>query len=137
MSNEPDERIERLAREKLDGKSYSAIRQELSDAGMGDEEIGALIRRVDERVLDAATKQGVADRGKQWYRSGLILAVAGLTLVIVYKAGLILNNMQALLVYSPFFAGILLMLYGRSFLRKQYNPAGKSPGAIRKRRPYK
>ena len=129
--------IEELVRRKMAGTSYSIIRSELSESGFSAEEISRLIRKVDERVLEETMHQGRLGKGRQWYLFGLILAVAGVVLTIAYKAGMIFSSLPALLIYSPFFAGILVMLYGRSLLRKQGSPEQKDPGAIRKRRPYK
>lgn len=129
-------RIEELAREKLGGKSYSEIREELKSEGMAAVEISKLIRQVDEKVLKETLEQGSQEKIQQWYRWGLVLAVAGLILSIGYNAGMILSRFPALLVYSPFLAGILLMFYGRMQQRKKPDPKG-GPGAIRKKRPYK
>ena len=137
METDPDPRIEVLAREKLEGKSYSKIREELGASGMAPVEIGRLIRQVDERVLRETRELGDKQRKPQWYRLGLILAVAGLLLYIAYKAGMILTHLPALLVYSPFLAGILLMFYARMLQRKKSEPIPKGPGPIRKKRPYK
>jgi hypothetical protein len=137
MNNAFENRIEGLAREKMAGKSYSTIREELSESGMTAEEISHLIQRVDELVLSDTIKQGDPDRAQQWYRFGLILAVTGLILSIAYNAGIILENLPAILIYSPFFAGILVMVYGRFLQRKQSTPEDSGTGAIRRRRPYK
>jgi hypothetical protein len=137
METDPDPRIEVLAREKLEGKSYSKIREELGASGMPPEEIGRLIRQVDERVLRQTLEMGDKQRKLQWYRLGLILAVAGLLLSIAYKRGMILTHLPALAVYSPFLAGILLMLYGKMLRRKNPDPIPKGPSPIRKKRPYK
>ena len=104
---------------------------------MAAEEISQLIRQVDERVLRETLEQGSRQKKQQWYRWGLILAVAGLILSIAYNAGMILGRIPALLVYSPFLAGILLMFYGRMLLRKKSAPPSSSLGPIRKKRPYK
>ena len=137
MSTVSESKIEELAREKMDGKSYSTIREELAESGMSDEEISSLIRQVDEQVLSETVKQGDRHRAQQWYRTGLILAVIGLILSISHNAGIILENLPALLIYSPFFAGILVMIYGRFQQRKQSIPSDSGTGAIRSRRPYK
>jgi hypothetical protein len=137
MSTGDDSRIDKLAREKMEGKSYSDIRQDLSDSGMGDEEIKRLIRQVDERVLSETVRQGTKDRTQQWYRLGLILAICGLVLSIAYNAGIILDSLPALLIYSPFFAGILVMVYARILQRKKTAPTDNCTGAIRRKRPYK
>ena len=137
MDRDPDNRIEELVREKLEGKSYSKIREELKEAGMAAEEISQLIRQVDERVLKETVEQGKGQRIQQWYRLGLVLAVAGLILSIAYNAGMILTHLPAMAVYSPFIAGILLMFYGRMMQRKRSDPTPRDPGPIRKKRPYK
>ena len=137
MSTGSESRIEELAREKMEGKSYSSIRNELAESGMNDGEISSLLRQVDERVLGETVKQGDRDRAQQWYRTGLILAVIGLILSIAYNSGIILAYLPALLIYSPFFAGILVMFYGRSLRKKQSASTDNGTGAIRRKRPYK
>lgn len=137
METDSDPRIKDLARQKLDGKTYTRIREELKSSGMAKEEIHILLRKVDERVLREAVEEGKRQRKPQWYRWGLILAVAGLVLSIAYNAGLVLRGLPALAVYSPFVAGILLMFYGRMSQRKKIDPTPRTPGPIRKRRPYK
>ena len=137
MSTGSENRIEELAREKMEGKSYSSIRNELAESGMSEVDIKDLIRQVDERVLGETVKQGDRDRTQQWYRTGLILAVIGLILSIAYNAGIILAYLPALLIYSPFFAGILVMLYGRSLRKKQSASTDNGTGAIRRKRPFK
>jgi len=137
MSTGSESRIEELAREKMEGKSYSSIRNELAESGMNDGEISSLLRQVDERVIGETVKQGDRDRAQQWYRTGLILAVIGLILSIAYNAGIILAYLPALLIYSPFFAGILVMFYGRSLRKKQSASTDNGTGAIRRKRPFK
>ena len=136
MDMDSNPRIEELAREKLGGKSYSEIREELKSEGMTTGEISQLIRQVDEKVLKETLEQGSQQKIQQWYRWGLVLAVAGLILSIGYNAGMILKRFPALLVYSPFLAGILLMFYGRMQQRKKPDRTD-GPGPIRKKRPYK
>jgi hypothetical protein len=137
MSKVTESKIEELAREKMEGKSYSTIRDELSESGMADSEITNLIRQVDEQVLSQTLNQASPDRAQQWYRSGLILAVVGLILTIAFNAGIILKNLPAMVIYSPFLAGILVMAYGRYQQKKQSAPSETGTGAIRRKRPYK
>ena len=137
MSVDHDSRIESLAKQKMDGKSYSAIREELAASGMSDEEIRKLIRQVDERVLNKTVQDSAKEKVQLWYRIGLIVAIGGLVLSIAYNAGLVLRSFPAWLAYSPFLAGIVLMIYARALQRKQSGPQDTGTGAIRKRRPYK
>ena len=137
MEADPDHRIKELAREKLEGKSYSKIREDLFASGMSEEEVSRLIRQVDERVLEETLEQGKRQGAMQWYRWGLALAVAGLILSILYNAGILFAQLPALAVYSPFLAGILLMFYGRMMQRRRPASSSRSLGRIRKKRPYK
>ena len=132
-----DNSIETLVREKLGGKSYSTIRDELKEAGMSDEEITVLLRQVDEKVLNETVKQGGRMKIRQWYRIGLFLALTGLILTVAYNAGMLLRSIPAWLAYSPFFAGIVVMIYSRTLQRRQSDPPDDGSGPIRKRRPYK
>ena len=137
MDTSKDSRIEALVREKMGGKSYSHIREELAESGMPDEEIKKLIRQVDERVLSETMQDGTKERVRLWYRAGLIVAIGGLALSIAYNAGLTLRSLPAWVAYSPFFVGIVVMIYARALQRKQSDPQDTGTGAIRKRRPYK
>jgi hypothetical protein len=138
MTESVDEsRLDELAREKLEGRSYSDIRNELSESGMTAEEISRLIRKVDEKVLGETVHQGLMDRAGQWYRAGLILAILGLVFSVLFNAGNLLERLPAILVYTPFFAGIVVMIYGRYLQRKPSGPSRPSTGAIRRKRPYK
>lgn len=137
MDRDPENRIEALTREKLEGKSYAKIREELRASGMEEEEIGRLIRQVDERVLKETLEQGERQRSPSYYRWGLVLAVAGLILSILYNAGLVLTQLPAWAAYSPFLAGILLMFYARMMQRKKSSSPSRNPGPIRRKRPYK
>ena len=138
MTESVDEsRLDELAREKLEGRSYSDIRNELAESGMTAEEISRLIRKVDEKVLGETVHQGLMDRAGQWYRAGLILAILGLVFSVLFNAGILLERLPAILVYTPFFAGIVVMIYGRYLQRKPSGPSRPSTGAIRRKRPYK
>lgn len=132
-----EELIEELVRDKLEGISYSVIRARLSARGMTPEQIRSLIRQVDEKVLQAATSEGGSIRARQWYRGGFALAIGGLLVAVAFNAGLILEGRPALLVYSPFIAGILVMFYGRMLQRRNPGSGKERPGAIRRKRPFK
>lgn len=137
MNDISKDRLEELSTQKLEGKSYSEIRNDLAGNGLNPEEISKVIRQVDEIVLKAETEMKHTAKARQWHRTGLVLALIGLLLSIAYNAGYILMGFPAWLVYSPFFAGILLMFYGRMQQRKQPGVYQKGPGRIRRKRPYK
>ena len=137
MAEPTDNRIEALARQKLEGKSYSEIRADLMDSGLSETEVSSLIRQVDKKVLQEAVEGNRTDRAGQLYRVGLVFAVGGLIISIVFNLGVIPVNLPALVVYTPFIAGILLMFYGRMQQRKKPPAQAKGPGPIRRRRPFK
>lgn len=137
MAEPTDNRIESLARQKLEGKSYGEIRAELLGSGLSETDVSRLIRQVDEKVLEETVTFSRTDRAGQFYRVGLVFAIGGLILSILFNLGLVAVNLPALAVYSPFIAGILLMFYGRMQQRKQPPVQAKGPGPIRSRRPFK
>ena len=137
MEDSTKEKIEELARQKRDGKSYSEIRTELHESGISREEISNLLRKVDEKVLENPMGRIVADQPRKWYRTGVILASIGLIISIAFNAGIILNDLPAMAAYTPFFAGIILMLYGKLLQRRKTPKPETGPGPIRKKRPYK
>lgn len=133
----PDSTIEELVQKKLDGASYTEIRSRLKADGFDEEDIRMAIRIIDERVLEAEVNQRYVGRARQWYRVGFFLAVLGLVITLSSNQGIILENTPRWLVYSPFFAGIVLMFYGRMSQRRQREIYDKGPGRIRRKRPYK
>lgn len=137
MDKLPENTIEEFILQKLEGKSYSDIRARLTESGLSEEAVTEAIKEIDEKVLLAEIEQGHRDRSRSWNRIGLILAIVGLLLTIGSNAGIILKGAPRLLIYSPFFAGILLMIYGRMLQRKQSDPFNRGPGRIRSKRPYK
>jgi len=129
--------IEELYHQKLEGKSYSEIRANLAATGLKPEEIGTIIRKVDERVLKSETENRSAAKAAQFHRVGVFLAVTGLLITIGFNTGIIRTGLPPWLVYSPFLAGILMMFYGRMLQRKKSEPIYKAAGRIRTKRPYK
>ena len=137
MDKLPESIIQELVEQKLSGVSYSEIRSRLGERGLSEEEIRKTIRQIDEKVLQAEIGEKHRVKTRQWYFTGLFLAVVGLILTIGANRGLILENRPKWIVYIPFFSGILLMFYGRMSQRKQPELFEKGPGRIRKRRPFK
>ena len=137
MKQLPEETIDELVQQKLDGVDYSVIRARLADLGLSKDEIKDIILKVDERVLRAEVEQSRQRRSRSWYIAGLVLAVAGLLLSAGSNAGLILTGTPRWVVYTPFFAGILIMFYGRMQQRRQMDSSGSLSDRIRRKRPYK
>lgn len=137
MEDQKENRIEDLARQKLDGKSYNEIRSGLKESGLSQTEISKLIRQVDERVLEQELVGSKTDRANQIYGAGLALAIVGLLISIVFNIGILPVRLPALAAYTPFICGILLMFYGKLQKRKQMDVQPKGPGPIRRRRPFK
>jgi hypothetical protein len=137
MGEFSEKRIRGLYLQKLEGRSYSEIRAELSAEGLNPEKIRILIRKVDERVLKAETDHKNAAKASQYYRIGMGLAIAGLLITIGFNTGIIQTGLPPWLVYSPFLAGVLMVFYGRMLQRKKAEPLYKSAGRIRTKRPYK
>ena len=129
--------LDELVQQKLEGESYTRIRARLAEKGLSGEEIRTTIREVDERVLRAEIERGRREKAKSWYWIGLALAITGLLLTIGFNAGWIFQGTPKWILYGPFFAGILLMYYGRRLQQKQLDPFNRGPGRIRKKRPYK
>lgn len=137
MSDRKENTADELARRKLEGIPYSQLRSELRENGYSSSEISDLIREADEKVLRETASGGTKHQPQKWYRAGLIVAVAGLIISVAYNAGIILQNLSPLAAYSPFLAGILIMVYARIEQRRKKEPVKKGTGNIRKKRPYK
>jgi hypothetical protein len=137
MDKLPDGSIEAYARRKLEGESYTSIRKELAGSGLTGEEINETVRLIDKKVLQAEVYQGNISRSRQWYSIGLTLAIVGLLLTFGSSRGYILTGIPKIVVYSPFFAGILIMFYARMLRRRQQDPLDSRESRIKRKRPFK
>ena len=137
MKEIPDNRIAELARQKREGQSYNEIRAMLKEEGLSEEEISGTIRRVDERVLQDEMTGGSLVRARRWYFTGVAIAAAGLVLTFLHSRGYILTTLPRIIVYLPFFAGILIMFFGRRLQRRGPAPFEKGEGRIKRKRPFK
>ncbi|MGW8315526.1 MAG: hypothetical protein ACWGNV_07995 [Bacteroidales bacterium] len=133
----PDKKIEEMVQRKLEGESYTRIRKELSELGLTEQEVHRTIRSIDEKVLQGELNQKAAGKSRQWYRTGLFLATLGLILTLGANRGIILTNIPRWIIYTPFFGGIALMLYGRYSGKKKPESRDDGPSPIRRKRPYK
>lgn len=137
MDKIQDSTLDELARLKLEGHSYTEIRARLTQSGLSKDELKMAMKEIDEMVLRAEIEKGKSQKTRLWYRAGLILSIAGLIIAIGFNAGFIFSGYPQLLVYSPFFAGIALMFYGKIIQRRLLEIPEKDPGRIRRKRPYK
>ena len=126
-----------MVEQKLEGESYSQIKAELAKLGLSQKDISEAIKTIDDKVLRAEIEHGSLARSKQFYRVGLILAVIGLVVTIGSNAGFLFAGISKLIIYSPFIAGIMLMVYARILQRQHPDPFEKGPGRIRGKRPNK
>ena len=73
----------KLAKEKLaDGKSFAAIRSELTDLGLDDEEIKYIIRQLDNELIQKSKSGGSGSNAKRRMIIGAIIMVMGVSLAI-------------------------------------------------------
>lgn len=135
MTGLSEDIIEELVRQKLEGKSYTHIKEDLRDRGFNEEEIRESIKKIDEKVLLAEIDKRYLSKSRQLYHIGMLLAVFGLILTLASNR--FLNQLPKYVIYIPFFAGLLLMLYGRKSQHKKPDLHKKGPGRIERKRPYK
>lgn len=137
MNEIPEHRIKELARQKREGQSYSEIRSILKEEGLNEEEISGTIRRVDEKVLQEEMTEGSLARAKRWYFTGVAIAAAGLVITFLYSRGTLLTGLPRIVIYLPFFIGILVMFFGRRMQRRGTDTIDKGESRIRRKRPFK
>jgi len=78
----PDQVLEDMVKQKLEGESYSQIKAELAKLGFSQKDISEAMNMIDDKVLRAEIEHVSLGRSKQFYRVGLILAVIGLVFTI-------------------------------------------------------
>lgn len=133
-----EEEIDALVKAKMGGQSYNEIRAGLREEGMSEEDMRVLIRQVDARVLKEATQGKARQSSRTLYVTAWAIALAGLGLTLAYRRGMIPVELPALLLYSPFFLGIVLMFYAKRMQGKpRTEKKQEGTGAIRRQRPFK
>lgn len=82
-NNVSSEEAFKLAKERLaDGKSFAAIRSELSELGMEEGEIKYIIRQLDNELLKASKSTGSGSNAKRRMIIGAIIMLIGVVLAI-------------------------------------------------------
>ncbi|WP_421978810.1 hypothetical protein [Roseivirga seohaensis] len=97
------------------------IRKELEPNNIPEEDIRAIVKLVDNHILNNAFTKNSKNRSTELIIAGAILALLGVGITIATYTGLINLGDNFLVVYGPFFGGVS-MLFGGLAQRKNSNP---------------
>ncbi|KYG82310.1 hypothetical protein [Roseivirga echinicomitans] len=93
------------------------IRKELEPNNIPEEDIRAIVKLVDNHILNSAFTKNSKNRSTELIIAGAILALLGAGVTIATYTGLINLGDNFLVVYGPFFGGVS-MLFGGLAQRK-------------------
>ncbi|KYG75074.1 hypothetical protein EV198_0394 [Roseivirga ehrenbergii] len=93
------------------------IRKELEPNNIPEEDIRAIVKLVDNHILNSAFTKNSKNRSTELIIAGAILALLGVGVTIATYTGLINLGDNFLVVYGPFFGGVS-MLFGGLAQRK-------------------
>lgn len=97
---------------KIEGQSFSEIRKELEVKGLTKEQIKAVIRSIDNRVISGELSKSNKSAGRQLIYMGLVLTTLGLFITIGTYSGFINMGDSFMLSYGPIFGGVGLIGIG-------------------------
>lgn len=94
----------------------SALREKLETEDIGDEEVAIIVRYMSNQLLRAEEKKAARVKGKNMMQGGFLLAIAGLFFTLATYIGWIDLGKYYLVVYGPFFVGLLLVFRGKNMM---------------------
>tara|TARA_A100000171_G_C2131127_1_gene146799 strand:+ start:934 stop:1329 length:396 start_codon:yes stop_codon:yes gene_type:complete len=88
------------------------IRKELEPNNIPEEDIRAIVKMVDNHILNSAFTKNSKNRSSELIIAGAILALLGVGITIATYTGLINLGDNFLVVYGPFFGGVSMIFGG-------------------------
>ncbi|KOF04294.1 hypothetical protein OB69_01875 [Roseivirga seohaensis subsp. aquiponti] len=88
------------------------IRKELEPNNIPEEDIRAIVRLVDNHILNSAFTKNSKNRSSELIIAGAILALLGVGVTIATFTGFINLGDNFLVVYGPFFGGVSMIFGG-------------------------
>lgn len=109
MNDNKSELIEKYAQQKLEGKSFSEIRNELKSINLTQDEINALIKEIDSEVLKREVENINEESGKEKLIIGYALLVIGLIITTLMYLGVINARLIYILGFGPILVGFYMV----------------------------
>ena len=118
MNDNKSELIEKYAQQKLEGKSFSEIRNELKSINLTQDEINALIKEIDSEVLKREVENVNNEDGKEKLIIGYVLLIIGLIITTLMYLGIINAKFIYILGFGPILVGFY-MVYKAKYKKKE------------------
>ena len=97
---------------------FSSLRKDLEDQNIEKEEIGIVIKQVDNQIIRSVQLQASSSLGKNVFYLGLTLSALGVLLTIGTYTGLIdLGNVYTIAL-GPIFGGLIIAFQGNSKMNR-------------------
>ena len=118
-----DDRVEYCLEQKIKGKTYSYLREEMKAEGISEENISAIIKETDRQFLSELIDTGVVHESRFYLIvGGLALIIIGVSISIAtyYRAVKSPYGGEYLIVYGPVLTGISMIFYEQRKKRNRY-----------------
>lgn len=118
MTDKRNADIACYVRSKQAGMSFSAIRKELEAKGYADDEITAMIKEIDDRVIDFALTRTSGSKARELRIIGMLVMLEGGIVTIATYFGFIELTGYYILAWGPIVGGYLMILASRRIQRR-------------------
>jgi|YelNatPaOPRAMG01_1025707.scaffolds.fasta_scaffold19009_3 hypothetical protein len=131
MNHDIEHLIQVYFKKKLEGMDITAIRKELQEMQVPDDQIRRIIMKVDDLVVEEELRRISTQRKKEFNNIGTILLLIGLVLLLLKYLGLVNLQGYYVLIYAPIIAGAIMIWRARGMDDKSSGVRGKQNKRIR------
>lgn len=97
---------------------FSQLRKTLENKNIESSEIKIIVNLVNKKLIRNEQIKAENEKGKIMFYSGIILAFSSLILTLITFTGVLDLKGYGLIVYGPFFAGLIMIMKGKSSMNR-------------------
>jgi len=131
MNHDIEHLIQVYFRKKQEGMDITAIRKELQEMQVPDDQIRRIIMKIDDLIVEEELRRISAQRKKEFNNIGTILLLIGLVLLILKYLGLVNLQGYYVFIYAPIIVGAVMIWRARGMDDKSSAMRGKQNKRIR------
>lgn len=131
MNQDIEHLIQVYFQKKLEGMDITAIRKELQEMRVPDDQIRRIIMKVDDLIMEEELRQISTQRKKEFNNIGSVLLLIGLLLLVLKYFGLVNLQGYYVLIYAPIIVGAVMIWRARGMDDKSSGLRGRQNKRIR------
>ena len=110
-----DESFDKISSGQME---FSKLRKTLENKNIEPSEIKIIVNLVDKKLIRNEQIKAENEKGKLMFYGGIVLATSSLILTLVTFTGILDLKGYGLIVYGPFFTGLIMIIKGKSSMNR-------------------